>query len=104
MSVWHQRQVSYSSSDSGMAGGSVIELDNGWQLTTARIAGDFVLELVLSGVPANREELLRYGLSEEIIQFKRRWFVINDGASAMLARLLAHRKPVKDLTVTAPTL
>ena len=47
-----------------LAGGSVIELDNGWRLTTARIAGDHVLELVLNGVPANRNELFRYGLSE----------------------------------------
>jgi protein-L-isoaspartate O-methyltransferase len=81
-----------------LAGGSVIELDNGWRLTTARIAGDYVLELVLNGVPANREELLRYGLSEEIIHYKRRWFVIQDDAGAMLPHLLAHRKPVKDLT------
>lgn len=83
-----------------LIGGSIIELDNGWRLNTARIAGDNVLELVLNGVPANREELLRYGLSEEIIQFKRRWFVIKDDARDMLPLLLAHRKPVKDLTVT----
>jgi hypothetical protein len=83
-----------------LAGGSLIELDNGWRLTTAHIAGDDVLELVLNGVPANREELLRYGLSEEIIQYKRRWFVIEDQAGAMLPRLLAHRKAVKDLTET----
>jgi hypothetical protein len=83
-----------------LAGGALIELDNGWRLTTARIAGDDVLELVLSGVPANRQELLRYGLSEEILHFKRRWFVVLDDASAMLPRLLAHRKPVRDLTMT----
>jgi hypothetical protein len=83
-----------------LAGGSLIELDNGWRLTTARIAGDDVLELVLNGVPANREELLRYGLSEEIIHYKRRWFVIQDDAGAILPRLLAHRKAVKDLTET----
>jgi len=82
-----------------LAGGSVIELDNGWRLTTARIAGDHVLEIVLNGVPANRNELFRYGLSEEIIQFKRRWFVVKDDAGAMVARLLSHRKPVKDLTI-----
>jgi hypothetical protein len=46
-------------------GGAVIELNNGWRLTTARIAGHEVLEVVLNGVPANREELLGYGLSEE---------------------------------------
>jgi len=83
-----------------LAGGSVIELDNGWRLTTARIAGDNVLELVLGGVPANRAELLGYGFSEEIIQYKRRWFVVKDDARAMLRRLLGHRKPVKDLTVS----
>jgi hypothetical protein len=81
-----------------VASGSLIELDNGWRLTTARIAGDDVLELVLNGVPANREELLRYGLSEEIMYFKRRWFVLLDDAAALLPRLFAHRKPVRDIT------
>ncbi len=81
-----------------LAGGSVIELDNGWRLTTARIAGDHVLELVLNGVPANREELFGYGLSEEIIHYKRRWFIVKDEAGKMLPRLLAHRKPIRDLT------
>ncbi|MBX9787486.1 MAG: strawberry notch family protein [Pirellulales bacterium] len=87
-----------------LAGGSLIELDNGWRLASARIAGDDVLELILNGVPANREELLRYGLSEEIIHYKRRWFVIQDGAHEVLPRLLAQRKPIKDLTQaeTAP--
>jgi hypothetical protein len=79
-------------------GGSLIELDNGWRLTTARIAGDEVLELVLNGVPANRDELLRYGLSEEIIYFKRRWFAILDNAAEVLPRLLSHRKAVADLS------
>jgi len=44
-----------------LAGGALIELDNGWQLTTARIAGDEVVEVVLNGVPANRAELESYG-------------------------------------------
>lgn len=76
--------------------GAIIELDNGWRLSTARIAGDPVLELVLNGVPANREELLQYGFSEEIIQFKRRWFVVRDEAASVLSQLLAHRKAVRD--------
>ncbi len=81
-----------------LIGGSVIELDNGWRLTTARIAGDYVLELVLNGVPANRDELLGYGLSEEIIHYKRRWFAVKDDALEMLVRLLQQRKPIKDLS------
>ena len=82
-----------------LVGGSLIELDNGWRLTTARIAGDYVLELVLNGVPANRSELLGYGLSEEILHYKRRWFVVKDDALDMLVRLLPQRKPIKDLAV-----
>jgi len=81
-----------------LTAGSLIELDNGWRLATSRIAGDEVLELVLNGVPANREELLRYGLSEEIIHFKRRWFVLLDEAEVMLVKLLANRKAVRDVT------
>ena len=79
-------------------GGSLIELDNGWRLTTARIAGDDVLELVLNGVAANRDELHGYGFSEEIFHYKRRWFVVREYADDVLGRLLAQRKPIKDLT------
>lgn len=77
---------------------SLIELDNGWRLTTARIAGDEVLELVLNGIPANRDELLGYGFSEEIVYFKRRWFVLLDDATRVLPGLLSRRKPVRDMT------
>lgn len=83
-----------------LGGGAIIELDNGWRLAHERIAGDEVVELVLNGVPANRDELQRYGLSEEIIRYKRRWFAIMDDAPAVLPRLLAHRRPVRDLTAT----
>jgi hypothetical protein len=82
-----------------LAGGSLIELDNGWRLTTARISGDYVLELVLNGISANRRELEGYGLSEEIIHYKRRWFVVRDDALEMLTRLLPKRRPIRDLTV-----
>lgn len=83
-----------------ITGGAIIELDNGWRLATARIAGDDVAELILNGVAANREELRYYGLSEEIIGYKRRWFVVLDDAGAVLPRLLTRRKPVRDLTAT----
>jgi hypothetical protein len=82
-----------------LSSGSLIELDNGWRLTTARITGDDVLELVLNGVPANRAELIGYGLSEEILHFKRRWFLPIQDAQAVVSRLIAQRKPVRDLTV-----
>jgi hypothetical protein len=83
-----------------VGGGALIELDNGWRLAATRITGDAVVELVLNGVPANRDELLRYGLVEEIIHFRRRWFVTLDDASSVMARLLAHRRPIRDLTAT----
>ncbi len=57
-------------------------------------ADDLFEETLANGVLANRDELLRYGLSEEIIYFKRRWFVLPDDASAVLSRVLLHRKPV----------
>lgn len=81
-----------------VAAGSLIELDNGWRLQAARIAGDEVIEVVLNGVPANREELLGYGLSEEIIHFKRRWFVLADEAGCVLSALLSHRHAIRTLT------
>lgn len=79
-------------------GGALIELDNGWRLTAANIAGDEVVELVLNGVPANREELRGYGLSEEIIAYKRRWFAVTDEAPGAISSLLLKRRPVRDLT------
>lgn len=81
-----------------LAGGAVIELDNGWHLTMARIAGDDVVEVVLNGVPANRAELEGYGLSEENIGYKRRWFTVLEVAPGVLPRILAHCRPVRDLT------
>ena len=82
-----------------LIGGSLIELDNGWRLTTARIAGDNVLELVLNGVAANRDELLGYGLSEEVFHYKRRWFVVKENALDVLGQLIPKRKPIRDLTI-----
>lgn len=79
-------------------GGGEIELDNGWRLAKERLAGDDIVELVLNGVPANRAELEDCGLSEEIVRFKRRWFVIREEAETVLLKLLARRKPVRDVT------
>lgn len=84
-----------------LKGGSIIELDNGWRLATARIAGDEVVELVLNGVPANHEELRRCGLSEEIVHYRRRWFVVSEDACTVLPRLLTYRRPVRDMTSLA---
>jgi hypothetical protein len=76
----------------------LIELDNGWQLTTTRIAGDEVVEVILNGVPANRAELEGYGLSEEILSYKRRWFVVRADAAPVVSDLPAQRRPVRDRT------
>ena len=81
-----------------LEGGSVIELDNGWLLKRARLAGDEIIELLLNGVAANRKELEHYGLSEEIVQFKRRWFVVVEDAESALARLIERRCPLRDVT------
>lgn len=86
-----------------LTGGAVIELDNGWQLTMDQIAGDEVVEVVLNGVPANRAELERYGLSEEIISYKRRWFIVVEQSPAALSSLLAQKKPVRDVTAGEQT-
>ncbi len=84
-----------------LEGGSVIELDNGWLLKHSRLAGDEIIELVLNGVAANRSELEHYGLSEEIVQFKRRWFVVVEDAESALAKLFERRRPIRDMTAVA---
>ncbi len=81
-----------------LGGGAIIELDNGWRLATATIVGDEVVEVILNGVPANRDELRRYGLSEEIIGYKRRWFVIQENTAMILPRLLAQRRAIRDVS------
>ncbi|MFO0838358.1 MAG: strawberry notch family protein [Phycisphaerae bacterium] len=81
-----------------LEGGGVIELDNGWLLKRSRLAGDEIVELVLNGVAANRAELEHYGLSEEIVQFKRRWFVVAEDAESVLARLIERRQPIRNMT------
>ncbi|GMU83777.1 MAG: hypothetical protein AMXMBFR47_36470 [Planctomycetota bacterium] len=81
-----------------LEGGGVIELDNGWLIKHSRLAGDDIVELVLNGVAANRSELEGYGLSEEIVHFKRRWFVLVEDAQPAITKLLARRRPVRDLT------
>lgn len=70
-----------------------------WRLTRARIAGDEVIELVLNGVAGNRQELTSYGFIEEIIHFKRRWFVLEEAAAPVpvLSNLLERRRPVREL-------
>lgn len=79
-------------------GGGEIELDNGWLLVKGRMAGDDIVELLLNGVPANRAELEDYGLSEEIVRFKRRWFVVWEECEKVLPELLARRRPIRDTT------
>lgn len=86
-----------------LEGGSVIELDNGWLLKQSRLAGDEIIELVLNGVAANRSELEHYGLSEEIVQFRRRWFVVVEDAEFALAKLFERRRPIRDTTAVANT-
>jgi hypothetical protein len=82
-----------------LIGGALIELDNGWRLKTDSISGDDVIELVLNGVPADRDELLGYGLAEEIIHYKRRWFTTLEEAENALSLLLARHRAIRDLTV-----
>jgi len=83
-------------------GGGEIELDNGWRLVGERLAGDDIVELVLNGVPANHAELEDCGLSEEIVRFKRRWFVVREEAETVLTKLLTRRKPIRDITQADP--
>ncbi|TWT44367.1 hypothetical protein RAS1_07810 [Phycisphaerae bacterium RAS1] len=86
-----------------LEGGGVIELDNGWRLMRSRLAGDEIVELVLNGVPGNRDELRRYGFVEEIVQFKRRWFVVVDDAEIVLTKLFGRRQPIRDITSGEPS-
>jgi hypothetical protein len=83
--------------------GSIIELDNGWQLKESIVSNEPVLELTLNGIPANKEEIRTHGFFDETINYKRRWFTQLANAESVLSRLFARRKPVPDMTaVDAP--
>jgi len=84
-----------------LRGGSLVELDNGWRLTLSHVAGDDVVELVLCGVIANKDELRGYGFFDETIYYKRRWFTHVEDAPVTLERLLSRRRPVRDMTAAA---
>ncbi len=81
-----------------LEGGGVIELDNGWLVKRSRLAGDEIVELVLNGVAANRVELEHYGLCEEIVHFKRRWFVVLDDAEVVLSKVIMRHRPIREMT------
>jgi hypothetical protein len=84
-----------------VAGGGIVELDNGWRLRTGHVARERVLELLLQGVSANPAELVELGFVGEIIRFKRRWFVIWEEAEPVAERLFLRHKAVRDVTVSA---
>jgi hypothetical protein len=79
-----------------VAGGSVIELDNGWRIRLSIFSGEEAVELVLNGTAANKNEIRSYGFFDETIRFKRKWFSRLPEAGQVLARLLLRRKPVRD--------
>jgi len=78
---------------------SMIELDNGWRLLMTKIHGEDRMELD-AGRNYNREELTGYGLNEEKINFKRRYFIPLDSVEGpnALGRLLERHKAVRDMT------
>jgi hypothetical protein len=86
-----------------LTSGAFIELDNAWQIRHSRITGDESVQLLLTGMPANRVELDRYGLSEEIASYRRRWFVCMEEASEVLPRLATQRRPIRDAALTDPS-
>lgn len=79
-------------------GGGVVELDNGWRIALSIVSGESIVELVLNGVIGNKDEIRGYGFFDETIRFKRRWFAGIDEADTVLVRLLARRKPIRDIT------
>lgn len=49
-------------------------------------------------VAANRMELEHYGLCEEIVHFKRRWFVVLDDAEVVLSKVITRHRPIREMT------
>jgi hypothetical protein len=79
--------------------GAVIELDNGWRLRMTKVHAETRMELDARG-KYNKDELRSYGLIEEILQYKRRFFIpldATEGPKAIGAIIELH-KAVRDIT------
>lgn len=79
--------------------GATIELDNGWRLRMTKVHGEARMELDARG-KYNKDELRSYGLIEEILQHKRRFFIpldATEGPKAIEAIIQLH-KAVRDIT------
>lgn len=81
-------------------GGSMIELDNGWVLKRSTVHGEERIELNLGDDFGNKTELEGYGLFEERIQYRNRWFVpMNDeDGPAAFEKIFKLHKPIRDQT------
>ena len=80
---------------------SMIELDNGWRILMTKVHGEDRMELD-AGRNYNRTELTGYGLDEERLDWKARYFIPLDSEEgpAALTGLLERHKPVRDMTGT----
>ena len=97
---WHAARFGFAGGDFGIGGWRRAHRTRQW------LAADCLADRRRRGVgtgpqrrPGQSPRAAVYGLAEEIIQFRRRWFVVLEDATVVLSQLLAKRKAVKDLTV-----
>src|SRR4030042_4423199 len=79
---------------------SIIELDNGWWLKSARVHGETRFEINTRNAVPNKEEMKMFGAFEEIIDYKRRYFVPTEEelGKEVIAKILKVHSAVKDVT------
>lgn len=79
--------------------GATIELDNGWRMRMTKVHGETRMELDARG-RYHKEELRGYGLIEEILQYKRRFFIPLDNVEGpkVIGAITELHNAVRDIT------
>jgi len=81
---------------------SVIELDNQWRIRMTRVSGEDRMEVDVRGQLNKGDELTGDGAFEEIIEWKKRYFVpLSTEGPVVLDRILKKHKAIRDMTVDA---
>lgn len=79
---------------------AIVELDNKWRLRVGRVHGEDRFEVDVRGQVGKGDELKLDGAFEEVIDFKRRYFIPSTKKAALpiLDTILEKHKAISDLT------
>jgi hypothetical protein len=79
--------------------GSIIQLDNGWEITQHRVQGQNRIEIDYKTQEPSQSEIKHAGVFAETIQWTNRYFIPTDEEQAIytIGKIMELHKPVSDL-------